>query len=589
MKRIALSLLLLANSAWGYDSFESEKHLYAFHAFTKEIKRFFIQFSETTDESGIISSIKFDLYKCGISSTLETCLDSELKSIKSLKTFKKEEEQGIRYLIKGITKKLYDNFNIVQIMTIHYEGDIVVDKVEFFRLNESYTKADFQSIFDLYITGSLTPVMAFDEFLTKDPSDYLIEAEVSQTPEKILHFLKFALNLDDSEEFKEKVTEVLKQKLEFIKELKNPLYQEEFLIFLEELNILSDEIALTYLASTEEIVKMKAAVVLSMREIKEPATIHPLVIKALKFHDYKVQLRALDGIFKIKETLQDDIQIMNMMMDGHSEVSEKAYHLSLALDLSNDHIPHLKALLEIENPNFMLLLLNIVNKIDTDTAKSILIDYLDDNTEEVVKTVFKHIKTKELNVGQKDAIYEHLKDIRPHTKFYVLQLIGQYKTDRATRAMISLLTDINPKVKELASVLLDKRENLERFKGDLKDLVGKKRSRLLAIKLLNRYEEADITNLFIQNLKHVKKDEREGLFGIIKSRKFTGNEFKTLTRAYRTIRADVRGHIIKLFTLIPEKRSLDFLNKVRKVERNEDVKKDIDILKKHLETTLATN
>ena len=152
MKKIALSLLLLANSAWSYDSFESEKHLYAFHAFTKEIKRFFIQFPETTNDSGILNALKFDLYKCGVSSTLETCLDSDLKSVKSLKTFKKDEEEGIRYLLKGITKKLYENFNMVQVMTIHYEGDIVVDKVEFFHLNGSYTKDSFPSIFDLVDT-----------------------------------------------------------------------------------------------------------------------------------------------------------------------------------------------------------------------------------------------------------------------------------------------------------------------------------------------------------------------------------------------------------------------------------------------------
>jgi len=588
MKKLALSFLILVNSAWSYDSFESEKHLYAFHAFTKEVNRFFIQFPNTETESAILKELKYDLYKCGISSTVETCLDSDLKSFKSLKTFKKEDEEGVRYLLKGITKKLYDYFNIIQIMAIHYEaGDIIVDSVEYFKLNEAFTENDFSTIFDLYSAGALTPVMSFDEFLTKDPNDYLLEAEISITPEKILHFLKYALKLNDSEELKEKVTNILKEKLDLIKDLKNSFYQEEYLAFLEELNILNDDIALAYLNSSDEEVKMRAAIVLSMRGKKEPASIQDLVVKGLKFHDYKDQLRALDGIYKIRENLTDDILLMDMMLDGNAEVSEKAYHLSLALELNDDHLGHIKSLLETKYPSFRTSLLNLVNKIDTKAGRAILIDFLVDNSEEVIKVAFRHLKTKELSKDEKNSLYEFLKNIRPHTKFYVLQLINMDKSDKATEAIIWLLKDLNPKVKELASVLLDKRENLPKFKELLKEMVGKKRSRILAIKLLNRFEEAAITNLFISNLRNLKDDDQSELFRIIKARKFTGEEFKTLTKSYRTLKDKVREYVIKLFTLIPEQRSLDFLNKVRRFERNKDIKKAIQTLIDHLKEKLA--
>ena len=124
------------------------------------------------------------------------------------------------------------------------------------------------------------------------------------------------------------------------------------------------------------------------------------------------------------------------------------------------------------------------------------------------------------------------------------------------------------------------------LKEDLWKASRKKRAKIGAYTLLNKFEDPSITGLFIKNLKALEKEERSILFKLIRERKFNGSEFKAITQSFNTRHEMVRNYLVQLLTFFPEKRTLKFLNKIRRKEKSPVVLKSIDTLLEYIKNKI---
>ena len=303
MKKIIL-FLILPGLAFAFDTFESERYLYAYMRFTKEVKRMSSDIPLSQNDPKVLQDLKFELKSCGISSTVNSCLDSKFKSVKALESFTDEKLEGTRFLVKGFSKDLMDQAFIVQVMTIHAEFEQVqVDRVEFFKESVPLTDDGFKTFFAKYLKNEASKLFETTQFFAHDANKYLEIANTEENPLEIFHSITLAKSLDAENIHSDEIRNILTDKLPIILETKSPLYQIEFLTLFDGLEDLKKELAQNFFQSPDKDTKEKSAIVLANfgvddSNVKE--TIFSIIKLSVNYHD---QLGALEGLLKQKTQL----------------------------------------------------------------------------------------------------------------------------------------------------------------------------------------------------------------------------------------------------------------------------------------------
>ncbi len=500
MKNLFL-LLILPTMAFAFDTFESERYLYAYMRFTKEVKRMSSNIPLNQNDPKILQDLKFELKSCGISSTVNSCLDSKFKSVKALETFTKEDLEGTRFLVKAFTKDLMDQSLIIQIMTIHAEfEEVQVDRVEFFKETIPLNGGGFRTFFEKYLKNEAVKLFESTEFYPHDITRYLEVAQNSQNPLEIFHSITMAQGLDLEKTHFEEINNILRDKFEIILNTKSSLYQIEFLNLFEPLEDLKKNLAEKFFQSTDLASKEKSALVLANLGLNDPKvkeTIVSIIKSSINYHD---QLKALDGLFKIKSSLEDDILILASIKNGNAEVSKKAYDLSLQLSFTKDHINYLSGELSNPNPDYRIFMLDFLAKVNSPESTKIILEKLNDDTEPVTKKAFSILKDRSLDASDFNKVKKFLKTLKDFTKFYCLQILDRDKSEEISFVLIDHLTDLFPKIEELSVQLLTGREITPKIKDTLWKMVRKKKTKIYSLRILAKLETPEITALLINEL-----------------------------------------------------------------------------------------
>jgi hypothetical protein len=586
MKKFLL-LLILPTLAFAFDTFESERYLYAYMRFTKEVKRMSSNIPLNQNDPKILQDLKFELKSCGISSTVNSCLDSKFKSVKALESFNNEKLEGTRYLIKAFSKDLMDQSFVIQVMTIHAEFEQVqVDRVEFFKEAIPLNEGGFITFFEKYSKNEVTKLFETNEFYPHDVTRYLEVAHNGTNPLELFHSITLAKSLDLENIHTEEINNILRDKIEIILNTKAPLYQIEFLKLFEPLEDLKKELAQKFFLSPDQDAKGKSAIVLANLGVNDPKVKEAIVniIKtSINYHD---QLGALDGMFKIKNTVDDDIVILSSIKSGNAEVSKKAYDLSLQLQFTKDHLNYLSVELNNPSPDYRVFMLDFLSKINTPESTKIILTKLDDSTEPVTKKAFSILKDRNLDASDFSSVKKFLKTLKDFTKFYCLQILDKDKSEEISFLIIDHLTDLFPKVEELSVQLLIGREITPKVKKTLWKMVGKKKTKIYSLRILAKLDTAEVTALLINELQEVELDDLLGLFEVIKKRTLDSSNYEAIKALYRNKESRVRTFAIKLLTKFPDKATLEFLKKVEGSEQDKVTKATIETLIKYLDNLL---
>jgi hypothetical protein len=583
MKKILL-LLILPTLAFAFDTFESERYLYAYMRFTKEVKRMSSNIPLNENDPRFLQDLKFELKSCGISSSIDSCLDSKFKSVKALESFHNENQEGVRYLIKGFSQ---DQANIFQVMTIHAEFEQVqVDRVEFFKDLLPLNNEGFRTFFGKYLKNEGTKLFETNEFFSNDVIHYLEAAHNSENPLEIFHSITLARSLDPEKIHLEEINNLLKEKIEIILNTKSPLYQIEFLKLFEMQDDLKKELAQKYFQATDKSAKEKSAIVLANLGVNDPKvkeTVASIIKSSVNYHD---QLSALEGMFKIKTTLDDDILILASIKNGNAEVSKKAYGLSLQLNFTKDHLSYLSRELSNPIPEYRIFILEFLSKINAVESTKIILEKLTDDSEPVTKKAFSILKDRNLDASDFQRVKKFLKTIKDFTKFYCLQLLDKDKSEEISFLMIDHLTDLFPKVEELSVQLLMGREITPSLQKELKKLVKKKKTKIYALRVLSKIETAEITSLLLGQLTEVELDDVNGLYETIKKRNLDTSNYEFIKATFRNKEYRIRMVTVKLLAKFPEKATLDFLKNALPSESERAVKQTMEALIKYLDDKL---
>ncbi|MFI5391013.1 MAG: hypothetical protein ACHQYQ_06595 [Bacteriovoracales bacterium] len=586
MKKLLL-LLILPSMAFAFDTFESERYLYAYMRFTKEVKRMSSNIPLNEHDPKILQDLKFELKSCGISSTVDSCLDSKFKSVKALESFNNENLEGTRFLVKAFTKDLMNQSLIIQVMTIHAEFEQVrVDRVEFFKESIPLDGGGFRTFFEKYLKNEAIKLFETSEFFPHEITKYLQLGQESKNPLEIFHSITLAKALDVEKIHAEEINNILKDKFEVILNTQSPLYQIEFLNLFETQEDLRKELAQRFFKSSDSAAKGKAAMVLADLGVNDPKVkeaISSIIKTSVNYHD---QLDALNGLFKIKDTLEDDILILSTIKNGNPDVSKKAYELSLQLKFTQDHIKYLAAELANPNPEYRVYMLDFLSKVDSPESTKIILEKLDDTAEPVTQKAFKILKDRKLDSADFHKVKKFLKTLKDFTKFYCLQLLDLDKSEEISFIMIDHLTDLFPKVEELSVQLLMGREITPKMEKELKKLVNKKKAKVYALKILSKLETPEIASLLLGQLTEVEENDINGLYEIIKKRNLDASNYESIKALFRNKESRVRAVAVKLLAKYPDNATLDFLKNALTSESERAVKQTIETLIKYLEDKL---
>jgi HEAT repeat protein len=586
MKKLLL-LLILPSMAFAFDTFESERYLYAYMRFTKEVKRMSSNIPLNEHDPKILQELKFELKSCGISSTVDSCLDSKFKSVKALESFNNENLEGTRFLVKAFTKDLMNQSLIIQVMTIHAEFEQVqVDRVEFFKESIPLDGGGFRTFFEKYLKNEAIKLFETSEFFPHEITKYLQLGQESQNPLEIFHSINLVKALDLEKTHTEEIHNILKDKFEIILKTQSPLYQIEFLNLFETQEDLRKELAQRFFKSSDPAAKGKAAIVLAnlgVNDLKVKEAISSIIKTSVNYHD---QLDALNGLFKIKDTLDDDILILSTIKSGNPDVSKKAYELSLQLKFTQDHIKYLAAELANPSPEYRVYMLDFLSKIDSPESTKIILEKLDDMAEPVTQKAFKILKDRKLDSADFHKVKKYLKTLKDFTKFYCLQLLDLDKSEEISFIMIDHLTDLFPKVEELSVQLLMGREITPKMEKELKKLVNKKKAKVYALKILSKLETPEITSLLLGQLTEVEENDINGLYEIIKKRNLDASKYEPIKALFRSKESRVRTAAVKLLAKFPDNATLDFLKNALPSEPERAVKQTMETLIKYMEDKL---
>ncbi len=582
-----LLLLVLPSMAFAFDTFESERYLYAYMRFTKEVKRMSSNIPLNQNDPKILQDLKFELKSCGISSTVNSCLDSKFKSVKALETFNNGKIEGTRFLVKAFTKDLMDQSLIIQVMTIHAEFEQVqVDRVEFFKESIPLNGGGFRTFFEKYLKNESTKLFETTEFFSHEITRYLQAAQEGQNPLEIFHSITLAKSLDGEKIHAEEISNILKDKFEIILNTQSPLYQIEFLNLFGAQDDLRKELAYRFFQSSDAAAKGKAAMVLANLGVNDPPVkeaMTNIIRTSVNYHD---QLEALNGLFKIKDTLEHDILILSMIKSGNPDVSKKAFELSLQLKFTQDHIKYLASELTNPSPEYRVFMLEFLSKIDSPESTKIILEKLDDVNEPVTKKAFTILKGRKLESSDFNKVKKFLRTLKDFTKFYCLQLLDMDKSEDISFIMIDHLTDLFPKVEELSVQLLMGRELTPKMQKELKKLVNKKKAKIYALRVLSKLESPEITSLLIGQLGEVELDDVNGLYEVIKKRNLDNSNYGSIKAAFGSKEPRVRTVAVKLLAKFPDKSTLDFLKSSLELESERAVKQTIETLIKFIEDKL---
>ncbi len=586
MKKLFI-LFLLPSLTFAFDTFESERYLYAYLKFNKEIKRISSEIPLDQNDPQIIQDLKFELKSCGITSSNNSCLDSKFKAVNALESFSDDNQEGLRFLVKGYTQGFSDKSIVIQVMTIHSELEqIILDRVEFFNESILLTNEGFKEFFQKYLGNELKKIFETNKFYSHEISNYLEIAKKSENSFEIFHSIAIAKSLDGEKIHEEEINNILKDKFDAILNTNSPLYQVEFLNLFTDLNDLKRNLAERFFRSNDSNVKGKSAIVLANLSVNEPQikqTVISIVKTGINYHD---QLGALEGLYKIRNNIDDDILILQSIKNGNQEVSKKAYELSNTLTFTKDHLSYLTGELKNPIPDYRIIILDFLSKINSPETTKIILESLNDITEPVTKKAFLILKERTLDPQDFLRIKKIIKTLKDFTKFYGLQLLDRDKSEEISDLFLDHLTDISPKVEELAVHLIQGREITPGLKKKLWKLVKKKKTKIYSLNILSKLETPDITSLFINELTEVELEDLNGLYELIKKRNLDSTFLEKIKLIYKNKEPRIRIIGIKLLAKYPEMQTLDFLNKILPLESEKSVKNTIETLIKFLSDLL---
>lgn len=585
---LSVIIFLIMSQAQAFSSLESEIYLNAYMRFTPNERRFIFEVPpELLQEFPTLGS---ELSKCGLSTSENSCLNSTFVSLKSLFSFKKVGEEGIRYFIKGVSENQYAPITMVLVTKVHSENKrIVVDSLEIFKTNLTSSPEIFTEFFNDYKDNKITPQLTLTNFSEDSLSVYLESAIDNEDSMALFHFAAQSLNLAKKQEELDQIVDLISKKLPIILAEKDSLYQREWIQLLINPKILRMEmvesVLFEYLKTGDELSKKMAAIELSLRNLRNDDVFKWLEI-SLKSERLADQLSALKGLFNIRNKVLEDAMIIEMMKNTHRDISKEAYNLIMKMELTDEHLEYVKSLFNTDDAVFRGLAVDILNKIKTDAGKNALLDLMVDNNPDVVKKAFDFVKLREINQEDINRFYTLIQNDREYTRFYSIYFINLDSSKKATETLYSVLDDKSDKVRQMSFETLSHRNFDELGVSSLISKVEEKRARFLVMKLLGLSKLDGVNGSIFSNLKKLSDDEQEAIFQLLKKKELGSGDYSEITSNLRTLKEKTRIILVKLLTKFPNKETLRFLEGKIRWERDKEVKKTMQTLIDHLKKTL---
>jgi len=588
MKRLVLLIGLMAPlvQAAEFDTLNSEIYLNAFTRFTPEVRRSFPELEALESDSELIKNLKIELLKCGVSTTEKNCLDSKDLAGKSY-TFKKIGEDGYRYFIKGIKNQYDDYVKAIQIVKVHAENKkITFDSLDLF---ETRILDNYSAYKTFFFNSEKAATFSSENFDLHDFEEYISKFNLVEDAKSIYHSSLLALSTSSSIEQSEILKEEMAKKMNVFASCIDPTYQNEILDLLKK-EVLFDLdsfklVGQSFIKSTDKAVSKKAAVELAKLG-ESSEEIKKLLDEAFVDLSFSIQIDALNALFKIRGGLVDDVKIINMMKSISADVSKEAFKLSKLMELTDEHLDTLIELYKTDNNQFRGFVTELVAKVQTDKASRILISVLTDPSDKVAQKAFEYLKKRELN----EELLNQAKSLRsskvPHTRYFSLYFIAKTKSKENYDLIYDFLADYNNDSSSMALRILNSSEIEFLDRGKIMGLFEKNRTRKAGISLLSKYEDDASFNHIIETIKYLNKDDIEYTYKILKNKNLGVNQLYSLKKTYKTLDPDTKEAVIKLMAKIEDQKTLDWAKKMRRRTLIRNFKEMLDKLIKHLQEKL---
>lgn len=303
-------------------------------------------------------------------------------------------------------------------------------------------------------------------------------------------------------------------------------------------------------AQTDEIKQYAAVKILTLDKTR--TSLKSLVIKAMDHPRSNVRQDAIRVLPTVELKVSEEIAIMLKLNDPDYYVRQTASEVTNGFDMKSSHISTLNTLMKSSYTSTRTYAATLMGRIQGHGANTILIDNMSDPDYYVRQEIYKQLKSKSVSNADLPAVKQQLGSTYTSTREIAATLLAEIGSEAAITLLINATSDNDYYVREAIFKNLKDQKVRETHLPNLAAQLGSRFTnvRSFAAKLVNKVSGDRATKLLISKLSDSDYYLRQEYLKLLEERPLHNQIVSDLTKELSSQYSNVRTKIAELLAKI---------------------------------------
>lgn len=328
-------------------------------------------------------------------------------------------------------------------------------------------------------------------------------------------------------------------------------------------------------SKSDNIQQIAATIVLNAQPSR--TELKPTVLNALNNARWDIRQKAIQALSKTNKTTSEENQLLAKLDDQDEDVRKTAVEAAAKISVSEQHLQTAKQLSTSANWAVRVEAAKLLSRIDSEGSTKELIGKMGDQDEDVRKQVVAQLNQKNLGGQYVPALAQQLTSPNWSVRNDAAKFLGKVDADSAITTLIAAMNDQDEDVRKTIVDQLNKKSlkdsHVASLSGQYKSPNWSVRRDVSL--LLGKISGVNSTTALIKQMNDQDEDVRNTIVTQLSNRALTNNSVADLNQNFGSQNWSVRRDVAKLLGKIKSPASLDALQDQLTKESDDDVKNQI--------------